>query len=178
MYFPVSEMYDVCNFNGSIIQKLLGYKNHTESEQSCSVPERHQEQAAEDPRLCQRVSVELQSDHQGSCTSAQYYSSPRPLPAEDHCLRGTNVYICSCNQSKWFNCSEYVRTERLMLELHVNSDVSSFVESIFLHFFKQIILINRGCGSDRICQSNLHLQHKFCSKTTQNGQDVFKSLVR
>ncbi|XP_075336630.1 integrin alpha-6-like [Odontesthes bonariensis] len=42
----------------------------------------------------------------------------------------------------------------------------------------EIILINDGCGSDNICQSNLQLQHKFCSKKTQNGQEVFTSLVR
>uniref|UniRef100_A0A4W6FCR9 Integrin subunit alpha 6 n=1 Tax=Lates calcarifer TaxID=8187 RepID=A0A4W6FCR9_LATCA len=30
--------------------------------------------------------------------------------------------------------------------------------------FSQIILINRGCGSDNICQSNLELQYKFCSR--------------
>ncbi|XP_039871880.1 integrin alpha-6-like [Simochromis diagramma] len=41
----------------------------------------------------------------------------------------------------------------------------------------EIVLINRGCGSDKICQSNLDLQYKFCSKKTQAGQDVFKSLA-
>lgn len=42
----------------------------------------------------------------------------------------------------------------------------------------EIILINKGCGSDNICQSNLQLQYKFCSRKTQNGQDVFQSLAR
>ncbi|XP_035812832.2 integrin alpha-6-like isoform X2 [Amphiprion ocellaris] len=42
----------------------------------------------------------------------------------------------------------------------------------------EIRLINKGCGSDNICQSNLQLQYKFCSKKTQNGQDIFKSLAR
>ncbi|KAK9518357.1 hypothetical protein VZT92_023666 [Zoarces viviparus] len=42
----------------------------------------------------------------------------------------------------------------------------------------EIILINKGCGTDNICQSNLELQHKFCSRKTQNNQDVFKSLAR
>ncbi|CAK6964964.1 integrin alpha-6-like [Scomber scombrus] len=41
----------------------------------------------------------------------------------------------------------------------------------------EIVLINKGCGSDNICQSNLELQYKFCSRKTQNGQDVFKSLA-
>uniref|UniRef100_A0A3P8RXC4 Integrin subunit alpha 6 n=1 Tax=Amphiprion percula TaxID=161767 RepID=A0A3P8RXC4_AMPPE len=41
-----------------------------------------------------------------------------------------------------------------------------------------IRLINKGCGSDNICQSNLQLQYKFCSKKIQNGQDIFKSLAR
>ncbi|XP_029298036.1 integrin alpha-6-like [Cottoperca gobio] len=42
----------------------------------------------------------------------------------------------------------------------------------------EIILINEGCGRDNICQSNLQLQYKFCSRETQNNQDVFKSLAR
>ncbi|GLD70442.1 integrin alpha-6-like protein [Lates japonicus] len=42
----------------------------------------------------------------------------------------------------------------------------------------EIILINRGCGSDNICQSNLELQYKFCSTKTQKEQNVFKSLAR
>ncbi|XP_039976615.1 integrin alpha-6-like isoform X2 [Xiphias gladius] len=42
----------------------------------------------------------------------------------------------------------------------------------------EIILINKGCGSDKICQSNLDLQYKFCSIKTQNDQNVFKSLAR
>uniref|UniRef100_A0A3Q1EUN0 Integrin alpha-6-like n=1 Tax=Acanthochromis polyacanthus TaxID=80966 RepID=A0A3Q1EUN0_9TELE len=42
----------------------------------------------------------------------------------------------------------------------------------------EVKLINERCGSDNICQSNLQLQYKFCSKKTQNGQDVFKSLAR
>ncbi|XP_071314514.1 integrin alpha-6-like [Trachinotus anak] len=42
----------------------------------------------------------------------------------------------------------------------------------------EIALINKGCGSDNICQSNLELQYKFCSRKTQNDQDVFKSLAR
>uniref|UniRef100_A0A4W6FCQ0 Integrin subunit alpha 6 n=1 Tax=Lates calcarifer TaxID=8187 RepID=A0A4W6FCQ0_LATCA len=35
-----------------------------------------------------------------------------------------------------------------------------------------------GCGSDNICQSNLELQYKFCSRQTQNEQIGFKSLAR
>ncbi|XP_041846599.1 integrin alpha-6-like [Melanotaenia boesemani] len=42
----------------------------------------------------------------------------------------------------------------------------------------EITLINEGCGSDNICQSNLQVQYKFCSKETKNGQEVFTSLVR
>ncbi|XP_063732116.1 integrin alpha-6-like isoform X2 [Eleginops maclovinus] len=42
----------------------------------------------------------------------------------------------------------------------------------------EIILINKGCGSDNICQSNLELQYMFCSQKKQNNQDVFKSLAR
>ncbi|XP_029020595.1 integrin alpha-6-like [Betta splendens] len=42
----------------------------------------------------------------------------------------------------------------------------------------KIILINKGCGSDNVCQSNLELQYKFCSRTTHGDQDVFKSPVR
>ncbi|XP_068181278.1 integrin alpha-6-like isoform X2 [Antennarius striatus] len=42
----------------------------------------------------------------------------------------------------------------------------------------EIILVNQGCGGDNICQSNLQLQYKFCSRKTQNDQDVFTSLVR
>uniref|UniRef100_A0A671XXF5 Integrin alpha second immunoglobulin-like domain-containing protein n=1 Tax=Sparus aurata TaxID=8175 RepID=A0A671XXF5_SPAAU len=42
----------------------------------------------------------------------------------------------------------------------------------------QIVLVNEGCGRDNICQSNMKLQYKFCSRnTTQNNQDVFKSLA-
>ncbi|XP_008293636.1 integrin alpha-6-like [Stegastes partitus] len=41
----------------------------------------------------------------------------------------------------------------------------------------EIKLINTGCGSDNICQSNLQLQYRFCSKKTLNGQDVFESLA-
>ncbi|XP_070769684.1 integrin alpha-6-like [Enoplosus armatus] len=44
--------------------------------------------------------------------------------------------------------------------------------------FSEIILVNKGCVSDNICQSNLELQYKFCSRKTQNNQDVFKSLAR
>ncbi|XP_070692438.1 integrin alpha-6-like [Pempheris klunzingeri] len=42
----------------------------------------------------------------------------------------------------------------------------------------EITLENKGCGADNICQSNLQLQYKFCSRKTQNNQDVFKSLAR
>ncbi|XP_044062369.1 integrin alpha-6-like isoform X2 [Siniperca chuatsi] len=42
----------------------------------------------------------------------------------------------------------------------------------------EIILVNKGCGRDNICQSNLELQYKFCSRKTQNNLDVFKSLAR
>ncbi|KAK5603980.1 hypothetical protein CRENBAI_025044 [Crenichthys baileyi] len=42
----------------------------------------------------------------------------------------------------------------------------------------EITLMNQGCGSDNICQSNLQLHYKFCSKTTQNDRNIFKSLVR
>ncbi|KAF7216298.1 integrin alpha-6 [Nothobranchius furzeri] len=42
----------------------------------------------------------------------------------------------------------------------------------------KITLRNQGCGSDNICQSNLQLQSQFCSRTKQNGKDVFTSLVR
>uniref|UniRef100_A0A8C6KIM6 Integrin alpha-6-like n=1 Tax=Nothobranchius furzeri TaxID=105023 RepID=A0A8C6KIM6_NOTFU len=48
---------------------------------------------------------------------------------------------------------------------------------IIIYFF-QITLRNQGCGSDNICQSNLQLQSQFCSRTKQNGKDVFTSLVR
>ncbi|XP_030252972.1 integrin alpha-6-like [Sparus aurata] len=42
----------------------------------------------------------------------------------------------------------------------------------------EIVLVNEGCGRDNICQSNMKLQYKFCSRnTTQNNQDVFKSLA-
>eukprot|EP00066_Takifugu_rubripes_P019955 XP_011609221.1 PREDICTED: integrin alpha-6-like isoform X1 [Takifugu rubripes] len=40
----------------------------------------------------------------------------------------------------------------------------------------EITLLNRGCGSDNICQSNLHLQYDFCSRQTENGKSVFRSL--
>ncbi|XP_059202165.1 integrin alpha-6-like [Centropristis striata] len=42
----------------------------------------------------------------------------------------------------------------------------------------EIVLINKGCGPDNICQSNLELQYKFCSRKILNNQDVFKSLSR
>ncbi|XP_040904522.1 integrin alpha-6-like [Toxotes jaculatrix] len=42
----------------------------------------------------------------------------------------------------------------------------------------EINLINKGCGSDNICQSNLELQYKFCSRKIQNDQNVFTSLPR
>ncbi|XP_058505751.1 integrin alpha-6-like [Solea solea] len=41
----------------------------------------------------------------------------------------------------------------------------------------QIILVNEGCGSDNICQSNLALQYKFCSRKTHNEQNVFTPLA-
>ncbi|XP_015243123.1 PREDICTED: integrin alpha-6-like [Cyprinodon variegatus] len=41
----------------------------------------------------------------------------------------------------------------------------------------EITLINQGCGSDNLCQSNLELNYKFCSKKTQNDQNIFQSLV-
>ncbi|KAF1384991.1 hypothetical protein PFLUV_G00125970 [Perca fluviatilis] len=41
-----------------------------------------------------------------------------------------------------------------------------------------IILINKGCGRDNVCQSNLELQYKFCSRKMLNNQDVFESLAR
>ncbi|XP_076005382.1 integrin alpha-6-like [Genypterus blacodes] len=42
----------------------------------------------------------------------------------------------------------------------------------------QILLINKGCGDDNICQSNLQLQYKFCSIQKQHDRDVFRSLSR
>ncbi|AWP11780.1 putative integrin alpha-6-like [Scophthalmus maximus] len=42
----------------------------------------------------------------------------------------------------------------------------------------EVVLMNRGCGSDNVCQSNLQLEYKFCSRKTQNGRNVFKSLAR
>ncbi|KAM9795141.1 integrin alpha-6-like [Neosynchiropus ocellatus] len=42
----------------------------------------------------------------------------------------------------------------------------------------ELILINSGCGSDNICQSNLRLQHRFCSHRHINGKDVYSSLAR
>ncbi|XP_054648706.1 integrin alpha-6-like [Dunckerocampus dactyliophorus] len=42
----------------------------------------------------------------------------------------------------------------------------------------EINFINKGCGSDNVCQSNLKLQYRFCSKKTLNHQDVFTSLAR
>ncbi|XP_069388255.1 integrin alpha-6-like [Paralichthys olivaceus] len=42
----------------------------------------------------------------------------------------------------------------------------------------EILLINKGCGSNNICQSNLELKYKFCSRKTQNDQNVFSSLAR
>ncbi|XP_053734440.1 integrin alpha-6-like isoform X3 [Synchiropus splendidus] len=42
----------------------------------------------------------------------------------------------------------------------------------------ELILINSGCGSDNICQSNLQLQYRFCSHRNTNGKDVYSSLAR
>ncbi|KAM3866988.1 integrin alpha-6-like [Diretmus argenteus] len=42
----------------------------------------------------------------------------------------------------------------------------------------EIILINKGCGRDNICQSNLQLQYKFCSTQKQHDRQVFNSLHR
>uniref|UniRef100_A0A4W5NDG6 Integrin, alpha 6, like n=1 Tax=Hucho hucho TaxID=62062 RepID=A0A4W5NDG6_9TELE len=39
-----------------------------------------------------------------------------------------------------------------------------------------VIFINKGCGSDNICQSNLELQYRFCSRPKLLGQDVFTPL--
>uniref|UniRef100_A0A8D3E6D9 Integrin alpha-2 domain-containing protein n=1 Tax=Scophthalmus maximus TaxID=52904 RepID=A0A8D3E6D9_SCOMX len=47
--------------------------------------------------------------------------------------------------------------------------VGSLSDSVFIY---------RGCGSDNVCQSNLQLEYKFCSRKTQNGRNVFKSLAR
>ncbi|XP_050928466.1 LOW QUALITY PROTEIN: integrin alpha-6 [Lates calcarifer] len=68
----------------------------------------------------------------------------------------------------------------------LNSSQSADLPNVtpVLNFYQQnstvseIILINRGCGSDNICQSNLELQYKFCSRQTQNEQIGFKSLAR
>ncbi|KAM3612250.1 uncharacterized protein V6R79_005428 [Siganus canaliculatus] len=40
----------------------------------------------------------------------------------------------------------------------------------------EITFVNKGCGRDNICQSNLELHYKFCSKKTQNNQEVCNSL--
>ncbi|KAF7660991.1 hypothetical protein LDENG_00271160 [Lucifuga dentata] len=42
----------------------------------------------------------------------------------------------------------------------------------------EIALINKGCGSDNICQSNLKLPYNFCSIQKQHDKDVFNSLSR
>ncbi|KAM8732326.1 integrin alpha-6-like isoform 2-T2 [Acanthopagrus schlegelii] len=43
----------------------------------------------------------------------------------------------------------------------------------------EIVLVHEGCGRDNICQSNLTLQYKFCSRnTTHNNQDIFNPLAR
>uniref|UniRef100_A0A8C6KDU9 Integrin alpha-6-like n=1 Tax=Nothobranchius furzeri TaxID=105023 RepID=A0A8C6KDU9_NOTFU len=60
-----------------------------------------------------------------------------------------------------------------------NPKLGEFVYIFFIIiYFFQITLRNQGCGSDNICQSNLQLQSQFCSRTKQNGKDVFTSLVR
>ncbi|XP_021417245.2 integrin alpha-6 isoform X2 [Oncorhynchus mykiss] len=40
----------------------------------------------------------------------------------------------------------------------------------------EVIFINKGCGSDNICQSNLELQYRFCSRPKLPRQDVFTPL--
>uniref|UniRef100_A0A8C3A5E6 Integrin alpha 6 n=1 Tax=Cyclopterus lumpus TaxID=8103 RepID=A0A8C3A5E6_CYCLU len=60
----------------------------------------------------------------------------------------------------------------------LSDSVFVFRSSLCSAVFPQIILINKGCGMDNICQSNLELQYKFCSRKTQNNQDVFQSLAR
>ncbi|XP_067455908.1 integrin alpha-6-like [Thunnus thynnus] len=42
----------------------------------------------------------------------------------------------------------------------------------------EIVFLNKGCGKNNICHSNLELQYKFCSRNKSQDQDVFKSLVR
>lgn len=43
----------------------------------------------------------------------------------------------------------------------------------------QIRFINSDCGPDNVCQSNLELQYKFCTKKKhQNRQDVYEPLAR
>lgn len=36
--------------------------------------------------------------------------------------------------------------------------------------------LNGGRGSDNVCQSNFDLQYDFCSRQTENGKSVFRSL--
>ncbi|KAG8003856.1 Integrin alpha-6 [Nibea albiflora] len=69
------------------------------------------------------------------------------------------------------------------ISLWMSGDLSSDLTPVLNHFqpkriVSEIILINKGCGSDNICQSNLEIQYKFCSRKTQNNQDVFESLAR
>ncbi|CAN9514650.1 unnamed protein product [Ophioblennius macclurei] len=40
-----------------------------------------------------------------------------------------------------------------------------------------IILKNEGCGKDNVCQSNLQLKYKFCSRRTVDGRNVFTPLT-
>uniref|UniRef100_A0A8C3G6C0 Integrin alpha-2 domain-containing protein n=1 Tax=Cyclopterus lumpus TaxID=8103 RepID=A0A8C3G6C0_CYCLU len=83
-------------------------------------------------------------------------------------LPGQKRQICTDTQLRLlvlFRCS---------MSLKETHQISSLCSAVF----PQIILINKGCGMDNICQSNLELQYKFCSRKTQNNQDVFQSLAR
>uniref|UniRef100_I3J241 Integrin alpha-6 n=1 Tax=Oreochromis niloticus TaxID=8128 RepID=I3J241_ORENI len=101
------------------------------------------------------------------------------------------------SQSKKVKLFGYSLTGNLDVDDNQYPDlaVGSLSDSIFVYRARPVVTVStslkiapnkieitkkrcdEGCGSDKICQSNLDLQYKFCSKKTQDGQDVFKSLA-
>lgn len=65
-----------------------------------------------------------------------------------------------------------------------SSSLSSSNLSPVLNLYQQkkavseITLINKGCGPDNICQSQLAIQYKFCSIDKRHDREVFTSLHR
>lgn len=60
-------------------------------------------------------------------------------------------------------------------EPHGNSLLFRVLSGVNYHFvFLQVHFLKEGCGDDNICNSNLKLEYKFC--TREGNQDKFSYL--